>query len=241
MGLEAPPDIIDVNKDDDFIDDEYGVPHDLADSDDEVLTNDDDDDVVVVYSSEEEDCGDGGGDDPSRPPPYPIRTGCRGVGGQKATIGGRGAGRLGTRVSHFDLQLLDLASRTLLVSQHLHQCFPWNPVCSIVTNSFNVGVPPRQSISKWSTCSKLDLACDGEVAYVEYKFHFLKPLSQTNDSFSTLKIKGLAFQEVTIGALTSSALCPSATSRIMAIIAISTASISFILSQRIEYKILIGD
>ncbi|GJT36137.1 reverse transcriptase domain-containing protein [Tanacetum coccineum] len=40
--------------DDDFIDDEDVIPHDLADSDDEVLANDDDD-VAVVYSIEEDD------------------------------------------------------------------------------------------------------------------------------------------------------------------------------------------
>nr|GEU82189.1 hypothetical protein [Tanacetum cinerariifolium] len=52
--VEAPPDIIDVDEDDDFIDDDDGFPRDLADSDEEVLANDDDD-VAVVYSSEEED------------------------------------------------------------------------------------------------------------------------------------------------------------------------------------------
>ncbi|GJZ53131.1 reverse transcriptase domain-containing protein [Tanacetum coccineum] len=40
--IVAPPDIIDVDDDDDFIDDEDDVPHDLADFDDEVLANDDD-------------------------------------------------------------------------------------------------------------------------------------------------------------------------------------------------------
>nr|GEV51013.1 hypothetical protein [Tanacetum cinerariifolium] len=74
MDVEAPPDIIDIYEDVDFIDDEDGVPHDLSDSDDEVLTNDDDDDVVVVLVARGHD-GDGGGDDPSRPPPRPIRTG----------------------------------------------------------------------------------------------------------------------------------------------------------------------
>nr|GFA65300.1 hypothetical protein [Tanacetum cinerariifolium] len=49
-------DIIDVNEDDDFIDDEDVVPHDLVDSNTEVLANDDDDDdVAVVYSSKNED------------------------------------------------------------------------------------------------------------------------------------------------------------------------------------------
>ncbi|GJW23376.1 hypothetical protein Tco_0033998, partial [Tanacetum coccineum] len=51
--VEAPPDIIVVEGDDDFIDDEDDISHDLADSDDEVLVNVDDDDkaATVVYSS----------------------------------------------------------------------------------------------------------------------------------------------------------------------------------------------
>ncbi|GKA27670.1 hypothetical protein Tco_0713838 [Tanacetum coccineum] len=54
--VDAPPYIIDVDDDDDFIDDEDDVPHDLADSDDEVLANADDDQAAtVVYSSDEED------------------------------------------------------------------------------------------------------------------------------------------------------------------------------------------
>nr|GEW72800.1 hypothetical protein [Tanacetum cinerariifolium] len=55
MDVDAPPDIIDVDEDDDLIIDEDTLPRDLADSDDEDLFNDDDDDVVVVYSSKEED------------------------------------------------------------------------------------------------------------------------------------------------------------------------------------------
>ncbi|GJX25423.1 putative reverse transcriptase domain, aspartic peptidase domain protein [Tanacetum coccineum] len=51
----APPNIIDLDEDDDIIDDEDALPHDLADSDDEDLINvDDDEGVYVVYSSEEE-------------------------------------------------------------------------------------------------------------------------------------------------------------------------------------------
>nr|GFC48048.1 hypothetical protein [Tanacetum cinerariifolium]GFC49423.1 hypothetical protein [Tanacetum cinerariifolium] len=43
----------DLDEDDDIIDDEDALPHDLADSDDEDLINVVDDDVVdVVYSSE---------------------------------------------------------------------------------------------------------------------------------------------------------------------------------------------
>nr|GEZ41878.1 hypothetical protein [Tanacetum cinerariifolium] len=55
--VEAPPDIILVDDDGDFIDDEDDVPRDLADSDNEVLTNPDDydDAATVVYSSDEED------------------------------------------------------------------------------------------------------------------------------------------------------------------------------------------
>nr|GEZ43065.1 hypothetical protein [Tanacetum cinerariifolium] len=53
--VDSPPDIIDVDKDDDFINGEDVVPRDLVDSNDEVLANDDDDNVAIVYSSEEED------------------------------------------------------------------------------------------------------------------------------------------------------------------------------------------
>ncbi|GKG27403.1 hypothetical protein Tco_0403106, partial [Tanacetum coccineum] len=53
--VNASPDIIDVDEDDDIIDDEDALPHDLAYSDDEDLVNVDDDDVAVVYSSEKED------------------------------------------------------------------------------------------------------------------------------------------------------------------------------------------
>ncbi|GJX39043.1 hypothetical protein Tco_0252346 [Tanacetum coccineum] len=52
MDVDAPPDIIDVDEDDDLIDYKDALPHDLADSDDEDLANDDDDDVAVVYSSD---------------------------------------------------------------------------------------------------------------------------------------------------------------------------------------------
>nr|GEU68349.1 hypothetical protein [Tanacetum cinerariifolium] len=57
MKVKAPPDIILVDKEDDFIDNEYDVSRDLADSDDEVLANANDYDEVttVVYSSDEKD------------------------------------------------------------------------------------------------------------------------------------------------------------------------------------------
>ncbi|GJV75427.1 proton-dependent oligopeptide transporter family protein [Tanacetum coccineum] len=54
--VDTPPDIIDVDEDNDIIDDEDTLPHHLADFDDKDLINvDDDDDVAVVYSNEEED------------------------------------------------------------------------------------------------------------------------------------------------------------------------------------------
>nr|GFA89872.1 hypothetical protein [Tanacetum cinerariifolium] len=54
--VDVAPDIIDLDEDEDIIDDEYALPHDFADFDDEDLVNvDDDDGVDVVYSSEDED------------------------------------------------------------------------------------------------------------------------------------------------------------------------------------------
>nr|GEV03050.1 hypothetical protein [Tanacetum cinerariifolium] len=76
--VEAPPYIIDVvEEDEDIIDDEDALPHDLADSDDEDLINVDDDGVDkmsadVAWSHDD----DGGGED--RPPPYYVPIGCEG-------------------------------------------------------------------------------------------------------------------------------------------------------------------
>ncbi|GKC94443.1 hypothetical protein Tco_1159885, partial [Tanacetum coccineum] len=98
--VEAPPYIIDVDEDEDFIDNEDSVPHDLAHSNDEVLANDDDDDdddVVMSAAVARGHGGDCGDDDPSRPPPRLIGTGCQGVGGRNTTKGGREGGRQGTR------------------------------------------------------------------------------------------------------------------------------------------------
>ncbi|GJU79754.1 RNA-directed DNA polymerase, eukaryota [Tanacetum coccineum] len=47
MDVDAPLNIIDVNKDDYLIDDEDALPYDLADFGDEDLANDDDDDVAI--------------------------------------------------------------------------------------------------------------------------------------------------------------------------------------------------
>ncbi|GJV72225.1 retrotransposon gag domain, retroviral aspartyl protease [Tanacetum coccineum] len=91
MDVDPPPDIIDVDEDDDIIDDEDALPHDLADSGDEDLVNvdDDDDDVAVVYSNVARGHGGDGGDD-NRPPFTPGKI------TQKPNLGGRKAGRLHT-------------------------------------------------------------------------------------------------------------------------------------------------
>ncbi|GKC60747.1 hypothetical protein Tco_1088345 [Tanacetum coccineum] len=95
--VDAPPHIIDVDEDDDIIDDEDALSHDLADSNDEDLINvdDDDDDVAMSADVAKGHSGDGGGDD--RPPPHQIGGGCRGNGTRKPNLGGKKAGRLNTR------------------------------------------------------------------------------------------------------------------------------------------------
>ncbi|GKE52199.1 hypothetical protein Tco_1487355 [Tanacetum coccineum] len=109
--VDAPPDIIDLDEDDDIIDDEDALPHDLADSDDEDLVNVEDDDGVEVMSTDvaRGHGGDGGGDD--RPPSHHIPTGCggcfanRGKGTRKPNLGRRKAGRLHTREETRNLRL----------------------------------------------------------------------------------------------------------------------------------------
>nr|GEX87887.1 hypothetical protein [Tanacetum cinerariifolium] len=102
MEVDAPPDIIDLDEDDDIINDEDAIPHDLADSDDEDLVNVDDDDGVEMSADVARGHGsDSGGDD--RPPTHHIPIGCggcfvnRGKGTQKPNVGGRKAGYLHTR------------------------------------------------------------------------------------------------------------------------------------------------
>ncbi|GJV85077.1 hypothetical protein Tco_1524975 [Tanacetum coccineum] len=75
--LTTPPDIIDVDEDDDIINEEDPIPHNLVDSDDEDLINLDIDDGVNVMSADvaQGHSGDGDGDD--RPPPYQILTASR--------------------------------------------------------------------------------------------------------------------------------------------------------------------
>ncbi|GJV10418.1 F-box domain containing protein [Tanacetum coccineum] len=79
IDVDAPPDIIDVDEDDDIIDDKDVLPYDLADSDDEDLVNVDDGDGVAMSADVARGYGgDGGGDD--RPPPHQLAGGCRGSG-----------------------------------------------------------------------------------------------------------------------------------------------------------------
>nr|GEV35642.1 hypothetical protein [Tanacetum cinerariifolium] len=91
--VDATPDIIDLDEDDDIIDDEDALPHDLADSEDDGV--DMSANVARGYG------GNGGGDD--RPPTHHILTGCegcfinRGKGTRKPNLGRRKAGRLHTR------------------------------------------------------------------------------------------------------------------------------------------------
>ncbi|GJR44945.1 hypothetical protein Tco_1313048 [Tanacetum coccineum] len=102
--VDAPPDIINVvDEDDDIIDEEDPIPHNLADSDDEDLINlDIDDGVNVVYSSEEEDW--------SLVMSADVAWGHGGDGGVKGTrkpnLGGRRAGRLHTRQETQNLRRL---------------------------------------------------------------------------------------------------------------------------------------
>nr|GEY01535.1 hypothetical protein [Tanacetum cinerariifolium] len=111
--VEEPLDIIAIDDDDDFIDDEDGVHHDLADFDDEDLVNDEDDDEVatVNYSSDEEMStvvahghgGDGSGDDPFSPPPRSIGIDCLAI--KEGRRGGRDGGRKGVRKETRNLEL----------------------------------------------------------------------------------------------------------------------------------------
>ncbi|GJS00386.1 hypothetical protein Tco_0316894 [Tanacetum coccineum] len=111
MEVDAPPDIIDLDEDDDIIDDEDALPHDLADSDDEDLVNVDGDDGVDVMSADvaQGHGDDGGGDD--HPLTHHIPTDCggcfvnRGKGTRKPNLGGRKAVRLHTRQETRNLRL----------------------------------------------------------------------------------------------------------------------------------------
>ncbi|GJS44978.1 hypothetical protein Tco_0595099 [Tanacetum coccineum] len=77
IDVDAPTYIIDVDEDDDIIDDEDVLPHDLVDFDDEDPVNVDDDDGIAMSADVARDHDDdGGGDD--HPPPHQLAGGCRG-------------------------------------------------------------------------------------------------------------------------------------------------------------------
>nr|GEV45420.1 hypothetical protein [Tanacetum cinerariifolium] len=114
IDVDAPPDIIDVvDEDDDIIDEEDLIPHDLADSNDEDLVNLDIDDGVNMSADVARGRDDnGGGDD--RSPPYQIPTSCGGflgTGTRKPILGGRRAGKMHTRQETRNLRLKAITNK----------------------------------------------------------------------------------------------------------------------------------
>nr|GEZ54734.1 hypothetical protein [Tanacetum cinerariifolium] len=103
--VDASPDIIDVDEDDDIIDEKVPLPHNLANSDDEDLVNVDDDDDMSADVAQGHG-GDRGGD--YRRPPHQVSIGCGGCldkGTQKPNLGGRKASRLHTSQDTRNLRL----------------------------------------------------------------------------------------------------------------------------------------
>nr|GEU90044.1 hypothetical protein [Tanacetum cinerariifolium] len=106
--VDTPPYIIDVvDEDDDIIEDEDALPHDLADYDDEDLINVDDDGVNKM-SADVAWSHDGDSGDEDRPLPYYVPSGCGGKGKRKPNLGGKAAGRLNTRDKTRNLLLKEI-------------------------------------------------------------------------------------------------------------------------------------
>nr|GEW49464.1 hypothetical protein [Tanacetum cinerariifolium] len=107
IDVDTPPDIIDVvNEDDDIIDEEDLIPHDLADSDDEDLVNlDIDDGVNMSADVVRGHSGYGGGDDCLHIMYPPAGT-------RKSNLGGRRAGRLHTHQKTQNLKLKAIADKS---------------------------------------------------------------------------------------------------------------------------------
>ncbi|GJR79149.1 reverse transcriptase domain-containing protein [Tanacetum coccineum] len=124
--VEAPPDIINIDEDDDIIDDEDVLPYDLADSDDEVLVNVDDDDVAMSVDVAQGHDSDGSSD--YHPPSYQVPTsyeGClgnRGKGIRKPNLGGRKVSKLHTRQETQNLGL----KKIIDVHGPIPILFEWN-------------------------------------------------------------------------------------------------------------------
>nr|GEW42235.1 hypothetical protein [Tanacetum cinerariifolium] len=156
--VKAPPDIIVVDNNDDFIDDKDGIPCDLAYLSYEVLANDDDDDEMSAAVARSHG-GDGGGDNLSHPAPCPIGTSCRCVGGRKATKRGKGGGRDGGRtgLSITIKERCFMSDKTLRGKVTLSESSSWSSRCTTLP-----GTPsrsPRGRISwddSWS--QNFDLA-----------------------------------------------------------------------------------
>nr|GEX80087.1 hypothetical protein [Tanacetum cinerariifolium] len=181
--VDAPPDIIDVvDEDDDIIDEEDPVPHDLADSDDDDLVNlDIDDGVNMSVDVARGHDGDGGGDD--RPLPYEVPTSCggclgnRGKGTRKPNLGGRRASRLHTRQETQNLGLKAITDKSgpvlirTLLGAKCHRterrgswqrlgpsltCVPtWNPIAG------HKSMQPSSSSCKSSTMARRLLSRKG--------------------------------------------------------------------------------
>ncbi|GKA43463.1 hypothetical protein Tco_0736187 [Tanacetum coccineum] len=103
--FEALPPIIHVDDNENFIDDEDDVPHDLADSDNEVFAifDDDDDKVATMAATVVRGHGGDGAGEPPRPLPRQFGTGCRGSRARRGRgRGGKDDGRKGraTCVDH---------------------------------------------------------------------------------------------------------------------------------------------
>nr|GEY53406.1 hypothetical protein [Tanacetum cinerariifolium] len=138
MEVNASPNIIDVfYEDDDIIDDEDALPHDLADYDVEDLINVDDDGVDKMSADvARSHGGDDGGKD--RPPPHYVPSGCegffanRGKGKRKPNLGGRAAGRMNTRDKTQNLLLKEIMNTKGPVSIGL-SCVKKKPLCLLVS------------------------------------------------------------------------------------------------------------
>ncbi|GJT71555.1 reverse transcriptase domain-containing protein [Tanacetum coccineum] len=173
IDVDAPLDIIDVvDEDDDIIDEEDPIPHDLADSDDEDLINlDIDDGVTMSADVARGHGGDGGGDD--RPPSHQIPTGCGGC------LGNRGKSTQKPNLAHLANYLGELVRELPLHHPSWCQVPPEQKagVMAKIGTQFDIrphmnliaghkSMRPSSSIYKRSTMARmLLLRKDGELSY----------------------------------------------------------------------------
>nr|GEX62893.1 reverse transcriptase domain-containing protein [Tanacetum cinerariifolium] len=95
----------------------------------------------------------------------------------------------------------------VLSSHHLYKCALRHAVSSILTNCLDMGFPPCEGNSIEGASRKLNLVLDWTVTDIEDNRYFFKPLSQTNNSFRTLEVRGLTFEKVSVS--TDSVVLPS--------------------------------